>query len=219
MMNMYRAGDAPDWAATPSHKRNFWQRIAAQTNGYGTPGNVLSIGGFAMVVVGLYIVAAHSLWEGTLFVGMGRLADILDGVIAHYTGTKSPLGRAIDATLDKIGALAALAVFGTNNLMPIWVAAAILLQNIWTIAVGVYAPWRRVSLNPSREGKFAAAGFWMTIVLFVTARLLSESHLANWQQPTSAVAYVFAISSLALGTYATVGYMATVLSVPPRSQQ
>jgi phosphatidylglycerophosphate synthase len=219
MMNMHRAGDAPDWDRTPRDKRNFWQRIAAQTNGYGTPGNVLSIGGFAMVVVGLWIVDTHSIWEGTLFVAFGRLADILDGITAHHTGTKSPLGRGIDAALDKIGALAALAVFGANNIMPLWIAAAILIQNIFTITVGVYAPWRRVALSPSREGKLATAGFWVTIVLFVAARLLSESHLANWQQPVYAIAYVFGISSLALGTYAAVGYMATVLSVPPRREQ
>lgn len=219
MMNLHRAGNAADWDTTPRHKRNFWQRIAARTGGVGTPGNVLSIGGFCLVALGLWIVAAHGVWEGTLLVALGRLADILDGIIAHYTGTKSPLGRALDATLDKIGALAALAVFGADNIMPLWIAIAILVQNIATIAVGIYAPWKRVVLNPSKEGKLAAAGFWVTIVLFVVTQLISESHFANWRSPIFAASYVLGIASLILGTYATVGYAAAVIAAPPRTKQ
>src|SRR6266446_5236311 len=124
-MDMHQAGESPDWTKVPPRNRNFWQQIAADTQGVGTPGNALSVLGFSLVVAGLLVVASRSLWEGTFLVGLGRIADLVDGVIAQRTGTKSPLGRLLDAGLDKAGALLALGVFAAVHVLPIWLAAAI----------------------------------------------------------------------------------------------
>ena len=217
-MHLHQVTNSPDWSSTPRHKRNFWQRIAAKTNGVGTPGNILSIAGFVLVLIGLWIVVVHSLWEGTFLVGFGRLADILDGIIAHRTGTKSPLGRAIDATLDKIGAVLALSVFALHNILPVWVAAAILLQNVANILVSIYAPWRRIFLNPSEAGKIATAGFWLTIVVFVAGRLVAGSGMSVFTYPVLFIAYVLAFGSLFLGVIATGGYIIAVLQAPPHKR-
>lgn len=217
-MNLHQINNTPDWSTTPKEKRNFWQRIAARTHGVGTPGNALSIVGFCLVIMGLWVVANHSLWQGTVLVSFGRLADILDGIIAHQTGTKSPLGKVVDATLDKIGALSALVVFATHGVLPVWLTGAILLQNIANIFVGVYAPWRKVLLNPSEAGKISTAGFWFTIVVFVGARLLATSHFTTWHYPILVCGYALAACSLALGIVATGGYIIAVLSTPPRKR-
>ena len=216
-MNLHRTNKVADWSAIPKHKRNIWQRIAVRTYGVGTPGNALSVAGFCLVVLGLWTVVTHSLWEGTVLISSGRLGDILDGIIAHYTGTKSPLGRAVDALLDKVGALAALVIFALHGIMPGWVASAIILQNVANIMVSVYAPWRHIFLNPSQAGKLSTAGFWVTIVAFVASKLLETSHLAAWEPPVAVIAYVLAAASLGLGCIATGGYVLAVLRMPPHN--
>src|SRR5260370_35293942 len=102
-MDMHQAGDTPDWTQIPPKARNFWQQIAADTQGFGTPGNALSVLGFTLVVAGLWVVVARSLWEGTFLVGIGRLADLGGGVIAQHTVTQSPVARRLCPGLYKQG--------------------------------------------------------------------------------------------------------------------
>jgi phosphatidylglycerophosphate synthase len=215
-LDLHQAGEAPDWAAVPAAQRNIWQQLAADTQGVGTPGNALSIAGFCLVLAGLWLVATRSLWEGTTMVSIGRLADVADGVIAERTGTKSPLGRLLDAVLDKIGALLALTVFTLYGVLPLAVALAIAAQNIVNIAVSTYAPWRYTILNPSRAGKISTGGFWLAIITFVAARLLAAAPTAAqlWYSPVLTLAYLLAVGALILGAYASRGYLQTVRQAP-----
>ncbi len=219
IMDMHQAENTPDWSKVPAKKRNIWQHMAADTQGIGTPGNVLSVIGFCLLVAGLWVVITRSLWEGTALVSAGRLADVIDGMIADRTGTKSPLGRALDAALDKTGAFLALFVFTWYGILPLWVALASAAQNIANIAVSVYAPWRNVLLNPSYAGKIATAGFWLAIVTFVVAHLLHGNVAPLWYAAASITAYIVAAGALVLGTYATLGYIAVVRGSPPHRRE
>lgn len=209
-MNMHRTGERADWAAVAPAARGSWQRLAARTRGVVTPGNLVSTGSFCLVVAGLALVARSDLALGTSVVGLGRLGDTVDGMIAEKTGTKSPLGQALDAALDKMGALSALAVFTARDVLPVWVAAAIMAQNVANVVIGLYAPWRRTTtLNPSAAGKVATAGFWITIIIFVAARLLDNPLLLT-------AAYALAALALALGVYASINYALAAAAAPRR---
>ena len=214
-MDMHQAGDKPDWAMIPPNKRNFWQQFAADTQGFGTPGNALSVIGFMCVLCGLWIVVTRSLWEGTILISIGRIADLVDGMIAHRTGTKSPFGRLLDASLDKAGALLSLFIFAAVGVLPIWIAAFIAAQNITNIALSTYAPWRHTLLKPSLAGKLSTAAFWLTIVGFVGATLLHESTPAFIYVPAYFIAYIVTALALMLGVIASLGYL-NVIRMAPR---
>lgn len=207
-MNLHHTGSKPDWIATPPADQNAWQRLAAATHGTVTPGNVMSVAGFCLVVWGLWTVGDHLL-RGAILLGLGRLADIIDGVTAEATATKSPSGEALDATLDKLSALGALAVLAATGIVPLWIAAAILVQNACNAVAGVLARERHVVLHPSRSGKLATAGFWLTIFAFIVAALLlhdADQHAAAW------IGYTIGSASLLLGTWSSISYLSSIRS-------
>lgn len=201
-MNMHHASDVPDWAALPRDKQTAWQRMAAATHGIVTPGNALSIAGFALVLAGVAVVASGDVGSGTALLAAGRIGDALDGMVAEHTHTKSPLGRAVDAVLDKLSALAALILFTADGVLPLWLALAVALQNAGNVAIGITGHSRRRTLQPSAAGKLSAAGFWIALVLFVTARLLA----GNPHRIALAVAYAVAVGTLSTGIASTIGY-------------
>ncbi len=212
---MHQTNEVPDWATVDPADRNIWQQMAADTQGLVTPGNAFSIAGFGLVITGLWLVADRSLWEGTLLVSFGRMADVIDGMVAERTGTKSPLGRLLDADFDKIGALLALLVFTLVHVLPVWVAVAIATQNVANIFISVRGLWRRAVINPSLPGKVSMAGYWIAIVGFVATRLLLHSRYAVFHAVTSTIAYGLVIISLTLGVAASAGYLKIVRYAPP----
>ena len=214
-MDLHRASKVPDWEVIPPHKRNVWQHMAADTYGVGTPGNFLSVSGFLCVLAGLWIVVAGSLFAGTVLVSVGRLADIADGIIAHRTGTKSPLGRLLDASLDKTGAYLALIIFTLRGVLPPAVAIAIALPNLVTMFVSSYAPWRHIFLNPSLAGKLAAGGYWTAIIAFVADEIAKDGTPAYVYHGLRLVSYGIAVVSVTIGIYATLGYARIVKRAPP----
>src|SRR5260370_1427998 len=113
-MNLHHA-DKPDWEKQPPDSWNVWQRLAARTQGVITPANFVSLAGVAMVITGLVLITVNSVLLGTLLVIIGRMADILDGIVAEMTHTKSPLGELIDATIDKMILLAAIVVLALDG--------------------------------------------------------------------------------------------------------
>ena len=118
-MQLHHSSGRPDWEATRPTERNSWQRLAARSHGWLAPANGLTLVGFGLVLGGSGYIFAHAYWWGLMLMLGGRLLDIADGWVAERTGTKSPLGEALDAGLDKVGgilALAVLVVTGVPNL-------------------------------------------------------------------------------------------------------
>jgi len=209
-LKMHQTGNQADWIAVAPAKRSRWQHLAARTYGIVAPANFVSAGSFCLILAGLALVLRGDLALGTFIVGIGRLGDAIDGTVAAKTNTKSPLGRALDAILDKIGALLALVIFTAHDVLPVWVAGAIMAQNLANVAIGLYAPWRRTTiLNPTPAGKIATAGFWVAIITFVAARLLDNPLIA-------AGAYILTALALLLGVYASVDYALTAAAAPKR---
>lgn len=205
-MQMHRADKIADWQKTPRDQLNDWQRVARQTHGILTPGNVLSAFGLALVLWGLAMLADGHAAAGLIVIGFGRLADVLDGMAADRTGTKSPLGELLDTTFDKIGVLVTVLVFVAYNVTPWWLVVLILLQHLGIVIASLLARLRHVSLHPSRVGKLSMAGVWVALGLFGIAHLLTMHgwRLAEWI--TLAGGYVVAAASLGLGTAAAAAY-------------
>lgn len=205
-MQMHRADKVADWQKIPQDHLDDWQRVARRTRGILTPGNVLSAFGLVLVLWGLAVLSNGHAAAGLVAIGFGRLADVLDGMAADRTGTKSPLGELLDTTFDKIEVLVTVLVFVARNITPWWLVALILLQHLGIVIASLLARLRHASLHPSRAGKLSMAGVWIALGLFGIAHLFIVHgwKLAEWIALGSG--YAAAVISLGLGTAAAAAY-------------
>jgi len=167
--SLHRSGKRPDWEKIPRRRWNIWQRVAHETGGTLTIGNVLTAIGFVMVLAGLVAIIKEAYWHGLWLVIVGRICDILDGWSAHQTRTKSPFGELFDSTADKLETAAALIVLTLTSVFPPWAAALVFIPQL---AIATLTGIRLRSgrrLHPSRLGKFAMAAAWLGIGVFILA--------------------------------------------------
>lgn len=207
-MDLHRAGLKADWEAASPHQWNYWQRLAAKTHGYFTPGNIISILGAVLTILGLYLIYYGHFKSGLIAVGMGRLADVADGYVAHATRTKSLVGETVDTSLDKVAIFAALIVFMALNVAWIWLLTLLLLQQLAAGSLGGYARLKHIEVHPSRLGKYAAAIQWLVFVGFITI-------LALQPQPVYA-AFLLNIAlfiTIFLGYWTTAGYFRQIYRI------
>ncbi|HEX5456097.1 MAG TPA: CDP-alcohol phosphatidyltransferase family protein [Candidatus Saccharimonadales bacterium] len=181
-----------DWEIDKKPK-NIWQKIASRSHGALTPANIASFIGGVLAIYGLWVILDGDTVRGLVFLTIGRIADVADGVIAEYTRTKSPLGEMIDAAIDKLVVAAALIVLGALELVPWIIIAIISLQNITNVIISVIAKLRRKLLHPSRVGKVSAAFSWVTIILYP---------LGDWLQKDISTAGGEFLKLLALASFA-----------------
>lgn len=201
-MDLHRASKRPDWVKIPYRRRNGWQRLAGDTGGIVTVGNVVTVIGLAVVLAGLALVLRGNYGVGLALVVAGRLCDLLDGWLASRTGTKSPLGEIIDAGADKIGILAAAAVLVIVDIVPLWFVVALVgLQ--FLIALASRIAWDRGrALHPSEVGKVGMAAAWLGISLFMLAEVVPDS-----TDVIRLLAYIISVFSLFLATVSLVDYI------------
>jgi phosphatidylglycerophosphate synthase len=205
-VKLHRTGKVADWETVPAAQHNSWQKLAVATDGLLTPGNIVSSIGLGLVFAGLIAVARHDYWLGLGLVASGRLADILDGLLADRSGTKSPLGEVVDASFDKVGALATLAVFAIEGLLPWAIAVIIGLQSVANVTLALYARTKGLSLHPSKVGKLSAVGVWICILAFAVAKPV---HQQGWHSAGNFVtvfSYIFATAAIIFSLCSTVGY-------------
>lgn len=200
--NLHQAGKRADWETTPKAERNAWQRVAFSTKGILTPANVISVIGALLVFLGLFYIFTDELLWGFASVAVGRFADLLDGAVAQATGTKSRVGEAVDAGLDKIIIFVAIVAFFVTGIVPLWAAIIIALRNLIIMILGLIGKVHKIALHPSRAGKFAAATEWSAILFFILGAAF------NAQSWLGAEAAVFAIACTLLGVTILLGAVA-----------
>jgi cardiolipin synthase (CMP-forming) len=208
---IHMTGRVADWDAVPHSNRNRWQRLAARSSGWVTPGNVVSMAGAVTASIGLMWLYQGKLVSGLIAVVLGRICDILDGYAAHYTGTKSSLGELVDAGLDKIIMLLAFIVFAATSLIPFWLLLLLGIQQLVAAMLGGYGKLKHAGLHPSRFGKYAAIGQWTAILLYVLF-----AALGGISGGIMTVLHVLFLATILTGYAATYGYAAFVYgtSVP-----
>jgi phosphatidylglycerophosphate synthase len=177
-LQMHFAGIDPDWKKISQKKWNPWQRVAAATFGIITPGNFMSLLGAIIVVFGLYKLSSGN--SPVLAIGMvafGRAFDLIDGYVADVTGTKSLVGEAVDATLDKLLLFGTLFVVIYEEYVPIWVIAILFAQAIINAGAGLIARALSKVYHPVTQGKWATFAAWTTLLLFASSSLIEVNSL------------------------------------------
>lgn len=215
MPDLHRSGQVADWETVPSAEWNDHQRRAAATNGWDTPGNRLSAGGALLTMSGLALMnrdTPFSSLAGTALIGAGRVLDLRDGKIADQTGTKSPKGKLIDASLDAGLVVLAAVTLKPKGVIPEADAAAMLDVTIQkTVANGI-AKARGLDPEVSRSGKYAMFGVWggVGFRLFErTARNFGQEDLgAKFGKAAGAATDI----GLRLSRRSTAGYMRAALA-------
>jgi phosphatidylglycerophosphate synthase len=203
-MQLHRAA-GNDWDRIPPSQQNVWQRMAVRTGGFCTPGNAITILGGLVVASGLVLLAAkQNTWLAVALLLSGRLMDLLDGWLADRTGTKSPVGEAFDATVDKLELLSALLVIWLGSMIPDVVFAVLLLHAAYNSILSLIAYFQRLELHPARSGKLAAALEWLAIGLFVAdaGRKLS----GNWHVFVAGAAWTLFVIIIGLALVSSAGY-------------
>jgi phosphatidylglycerophosphate synthase len=202
-VDLHRAGKIPDWEKVEPENHKFWQRIADRTNGYVTPGNIISVAGAACVFWGLKDINEQRKLKGTLKVGVGRFLDILDGAAANRSETKSPMGEALDATLDKITAAVAIPVLLKNDMLPKKFAAFAGVQNLANVALTAIAKKKGNEIHSGKAGKLSTGFLWGAIGMYGLSQVAEESN-----KPVLAEAFNL-IDKSSEATYVAVGAAAT----------
>lgn len=117
------------------------------------------------------VVYGHLGWALVTFMVAG-LTDMLDGLIARWSGQQSSLGAWLDPMADKLLAVSTFIVLtvpglGLANPLPIWLTVMIITRDIVivaTVAIVNLAVGRR-TFKPSIFGKIATATYMLTVVV------------------------------------------------------
>jgi phosphatidylglycerophosphate synthase len=204
MMNLHRAGGKPQWAGVAAKDRNVWQDLAVSTNGVLTPGNALTICGFALVLSGLVCIMQEQYWLGAAYVAIGRLLDIADGLAAEYTKTKSPLGEQLDAGFDKLATVLTLLTLPFSGILPWWLAAGLLLPHAAIAGFSAYRIALKQQLHPSQLGKISMLLAWVSLVLLLLSKALEDGGNGEVSQIAG---YILAVASMATGALTFLNYL------------
>ena len=210
-MDLHRQSGTPDWEAVPDKNRNGWQKLAASTNGLVTPSNLISLIGLFIVLFGVWELWFAHYWPGLIGLAVGRAMDIADGMAAQSTETKSPLGEAVDATIDKIGTLLTLIVLYVKAIAPHWAIIALVVPQILATAVVAYSRPKGIKLHPSLQAKLGMATAWVSLLGFMLITALGKHVHSKLLLPF----YILTLISVALSLYATADYAKLVKSARP----
>jgi phosphatidylglycerophosphate synthase len=195
-MDLHRTSAKPDWELIPGSERTAVQRLAAATNGYFTPANLITIVGLGIVIAGSIVLLYELYWLGLALLAIGRLLDIADGLIADKTGTKSPLGEIFDAAADKFGTLITIVAIILANITLPWIIIALIIPQIIIPIVIFYKKRKGIDVHPTLAGKLSMGLTWAGIIGLLVTKALGQPIIV-----TTGI-YVIIGISLALGLIA-----------------
>lgn len=199
-LQLHRSRQKPDWELVAVAERNWSQRLAAATSGIVTPANCMTILGVVLVGYGLILLPSQ-LFYGVAFILVGRLFDLLDGIVADATGTKGPLGELMDATADKIVLFGTGLAVGALGFISWFIIIPLFLQNIANVLIGYNAKKHHVTLHPSSIGKVATTLQWAGIIGLI----------ATYEIPIAQpLAYLLTFTGFIAGVISAQNYLRTL---------
>jgi len=107
--------------------------LARRLSALGVSANAVTVAGGAFTVAGAVLVAAGMPLGALVVLGLGTLADTLDGQIAKASGGGTAFGAFLDSTVDRV---ADAALFGSVVLLAVTLAEPALL---WWALVALVA--------------------------------------------------------------------------------
>jgi CDP-diacylglycerol--glycerol-3-phosphate 3-phosphatidyltransferase len=200
-MNLHRSAGQPDWELVKEADRTSVQKLAAATGGLMTPPNAITVIGLIIVILGLISILEQSYWIGLLLLTAGRLMDIVDGLVADKTGTKSSVGEIFDAAADKVGTILTLIVILFANITSFWVIVALIIPQLVIPIISFYKKRKGRGVHPTRAGKLSMALTWVGIVGLIIVKALDDP---LW---LVTIFYTVIGVSLILGLYSLWQYM------------
>lgn len=199
-MNIHRTTAQPEWKKRTPSDYNVFQKLSAATYGVASPANIITIIGLGTVIFGLSLVLQGNFWYGLVSIAIGRLLDVLDGMVAEATHTKSPLGELFDATADKVGTFLTIAVLIFIGTTHWWIIAALIIPQTIIPIIILYKKRQGVSVHPTRLGKLSMATAWIGSIGLLIVKAIDSS-------PAFTISvYVLIGVSLILGIYASWQY-------------
>ena len=137
-----------------------------------TAANQVTLVRMLLVPAFVILVVYGHLGSALLVFMFAGLTDLLDGLIARWSGQQSTLGAWLDPMADKLLAVSTFVVLtipglGLANRLPIWLTVMIITRDVVivaTVAIVNLAVGRR-TFRPSIFGKIATATYMMTAVV------------------------------------------------------
>lgn len=134
-----------------------------------TPANLLTISRMVLVpVFALCMLYGYPGWALVTFV-VAAITDLLDGLIARWTGQQTQLGTWLDPMADKLLLLTVFVIltmpgFGLTHRLPVWLTVLVISRDVGivvTVAIINLAVAPR-TFTPSLLGKLATGTFLVT---------------------------------------------------------
>lgn len=209
--NMHRANKQADWELIDSSEHNIFQKVASKTKGVVTPANAISVAGLILTVQGARNIKKHNDKIAILQIGLGRALDVVDGIVANKTGTKSPLGEAVDATFDKLAVASCLPPLYKRQIISRRFAGALAVQNLTNSALTVIAKTRGQEIHPDKAGKDSAFQSWTAISSHYLANIAKENDCQAGEVVLRGVGSCLELASVVTGAEATTKYAISAL--------
>ncbi|HEX8763385.1 MAG TPA: CDP-alcohol phosphatidyltransferase family protein [Candidatus Saccharimonadales bacterium] len=192
-----------EWYHISPAARTPLQRLAARTLGVATPGNVITLAGLGLTLYGLAaLIQQNNL--GVLWILIGRLLDVLDGLLARLTRTSSPFGEGLDATCDKVAiiitaSMLMVASVASILLLPLaLILAAILLEEACTALIILQARRKDIQIHPTRLGKYTTFALWFFVIAYLSSYILNPLDGANAGQSAAVLVAIIALGFVVL---------------------
>jgi phosphatidylglycerophosphate synthase len=168
------SGGGGQWKHQDPDTWNAHQKIANRTKGYVTLANGVSLAGAALTAYGVHKAANQEYAKATIFMGIGRFCDLMDGKIAEKTGTMSDTGAGVDAGLDKLLAAFALYTFVKSGHISRTEALLHSAQQTAIFAESALIQYGQGEPNPGESGKRGMAALWLRVGGVVLENALSS---------------------------------------------
>ena len=161
-----------------------------------TIGNFITLAGFVLVVIGFIDILNDRLLSGVVLITIGRVADLADGYLADLTHTKSPIGEAFDAGIDKLELAIAIPVLLATPYASRLLIVFLLIHLVTNVTLFFWAKRLGQRIHPTRAGKLSTATAWIAAGLFV----LSQASTTSWLHTAiHSMAIICAIVFVSLG--------------------
>lgn len=161
--------------------------------------------GLIIVLIGVWQLFTENIFIGTGLIVAGRLADIADGVVANRTKTKSPVGEAVDASVDKLEALIILVAVAALALAPIYVILLLALHHLANTALYILARKRGGRVHPNAIGKISTVLEWVALAGYIISNAASIS--SSQASVIVMISFIFFITAIAMFVISTVEYV------------
>jgi phosphatidylglycerophosphate synthase len=180
--------------------------MAAATHGVVTPGNAVTTAGTGLTLYGLGLLANGDVKPALISIATGRIADVLDGLLAHATHTKSPLGEALDAGFDKVQTAAALVILTREGIVPPPAAAALAIGQVAIFGFSAIAKNRGHEIHPALSGKYAMGLGWAAMIGCVGAHMAELENLPELSDGLQLASMTATLGAVGLSARAAYSY-------------